>query len=277
MQFKVINITPAVAARWLKKNGLNRKQSNPHIKRLADKMASGNWITNGQTISFDIDGNLIDGQHRLAAIVESGATIEHAVAFDVSDPNAFKTYDGDVLKRGAYQVAEMMGAKNTITLTSVARVVHAYESASSSEAFGQAIGSRNQINNEQLAEYAMTIEPEFIEANEAIGGFAKKTGNRSLFLALVLLFNRIDPQATLQFCRKLKSGVFESESDPCLMLRDRLLTEHKLKGVKWKRTMVAVTIKAFNYHCEGKPLTNLRWRVEGDNPERFPAIIGGKR
>lgn len=277
MQFKVVNVTPAIAARWLKQNGLNRKKSTAHIKRLADKMAQGRWITNGQTISFDIDGKLIDGQHRLEAIVLSGATIEHAVALDVADPKAFTTYDGDALKRGAAQVAEMMGATHGRELVASARVIHLYENSKDMEQFAAAVGRSGEFSNEQLAEYSLSLSDEYANAYEMIGSFAKRTSSRSIFIALVMIFDRIDPVATSEFCRKLRTGVFSSENDPCLLLRDRLLTESKLKGTKWKRTMAAITIKAFNYHMDGKPLSSLRWRIEGDNPERFPVIKGGKK
>lgn len=277
MQFKVVNITPAMARRWLQKAGANRKKSDPHIRRLAQKMADGRWITNGQTISFDIDGKLIDGQHRLEAIALSGATIEHAVALDVSDPKAFTTYDGDALKRGADQVATMMGATHGKDLVAAARVVYAYESASTMEDFSQAVGKTAQFSNEHIAEYAISVQDEFLAAEDMIGVLAKKSGCRSLIQGLVIIFNRIDPVATSEFCRKLSTGVFTSEGDPCLLLRDKLIADHKLKGVKWKRTLAAVTIKAFNNHCEGKQMGILRWRIEGQNPEYFPAIIGGDK
>lgn len=277
MKLTIVDITPAMAARWLNAGGPNRKKSAPHIRRLAHKMADGRWITNGQTISFDIDGKLIDGQHRLEAIVLSGVTIEHAVALDVSDPKAFTTYDGDALKRGAHQVATMMGASHGKDLVAASRIVYAYENSPTMEDFSQAVGKTAQFSNEHIAEYAVSIQDEFLAAEDMVGVLARKSGCRSLVLGLVIIFNRIDPVATSEFCRKLTTGVFTSEGDACLLLRDRLISSHKLKGIKWKRTLAAVTIKAFNYHCEGKPLNMLRWRTEGANPEHFPTIVGGSK
>ena len=68
-------ITPDVAERWLGKNLHNRNLSEVSVRRMAGAMTRGEWRLNGETIKFDDDGHLIDGQHRLKAVVESGVTI----------------------------------------------------------------------------------------------------------------------------------------------------------------------------------------------------------
>lgn len=273
MKLQVVNITPEMAERYLQINGKNRRKSNDHIARLARKMSQGRWIVNGQTISFDIDGRLIDGQHRLEAIVKSGQTVEHAIAFDVSDPDAFKSYDGDALKRGAGQVAQMMGAKDSSALTSFSRLVLAYEKAKDADEFGRSFGRATSANNEELAEYAVGLQSQYTEARDMIGAnFARMTKNPSICYALVHLFNRVDPVYTASFCRKLSSGIFPHADDPCLKLRDRVMAGSTLTGVKERRTFAAVMIKAFSLHCAGKGARNLKWRIEGNNPESFPVI-----
>lgn len=72
-------VTPAKAKRWLATTaGVNfRKMSGPYARKLAIIMERGQWDRQSLApIIFDTDGNLIDGQHRLAAIVLSGLTLQ---------------------------------------------------------------------------------------------------------------------------------------------------------------------------------------------------------
>lgn len=86
-------ITPDKAQLYLTKNlENNRAISMARVNGYMHDMASGNWSNNGTTIKFDKEGHLIDGQHRLTAIVKSGITVYMWVARGV-DENAFKTVD----------------------------------------------------------------------------------------------------------------------------------------------------------------------------------------
>ena len=59
------------------RNPANRLISGVHMSKIADDMRNGRFDShNGEAIRFDTNGNLIDGQHRLAAIVDSGVAIE---------------------------------------------------------------------------------------------------------------------------------------------------------------------------------------------------------
>ena len=65
-------ITPEKAKGYLEMNTKNYRFLNrAKVAQYAEDMRSGNWSVNGETIVFGADGVLKDGQHRLAAIVES--------------------------------------------------------------------------------------------------------------------------------------------------------------------------------------------------------------
>ena len=49
---------------------------------MADDMRAGRFVVTHQAIAFDAKGNLIDGQHRLRAVIMSGVTVTMQVAFD---------------------------------------------------------------------------------------------------------------------------------------------------------------------------------------------------
>ena len=80
MEFKLETITPAKAVEYLKHNTNNyRKLSRAKYKQYAEDMRNGKWQPNGEPIIFGEDGILKDGQHRLAAIIDSKKTVQIAV------------------------------------------------------------------------------------------------------------------------------------------------------------------------------------------------------
>jgi len=67
-----ILITPAIAADMLTRNTGNRKLRRRVASFYAAQMAAGQWLETHEAIAVDSHGNLVDGQHRLQAIVISG-------------------------------------------------------------------------------------------------------------------------------------------------------------------------------------------------------------
>ena len=90
MKTEVISITPEMAKEMLSKNNTNRRIRNRRVSLYADQMKKGNWHLTGQTITIAKDGTLLDGQHRLSAIIEAGVPVEFLV---VSDIDPAPTYD----------------------------------------------------------------------------------------------------------------------------------------------------------------------------------------
>lgn len=77
-------ISPKKAAQWLENNPSNRPIRKKHVLFLSKQMAAGEWQVTHQGIAFDENGNLCDGQHRLAAIVKSGIAVEMMVTQGVA-------------------------------------------------------------------------------------------------------------------------------------------------------------------------------------------------
>lgn len=80
----VVTIDPATASKWLETNNNNRPLRLYTVLEYARQMTRGLWQLNGEAIIFDENGNLIDGQHRLHAVVKSGATIQSLVIVGIS-------------------------------------------------------------------------------------------------------------------------------------------------------------------------------------------------
>jgi hypothetical protein len=115
MKTKLMIITPAIAKQWLEQSNTdNRRLRQTWVEQLARDMRRGVFVTTHQGIAFADDGTLLDGQHRLAAVVLSGKAIEMIVTtglpkvcslpgldlpmWDVIDKGG-KRSDSDSLKR----------------------------------------------------------------------------------------------------------------------------------------------------------------------------------
>ena len=76
-QIEIREIKPAEADEMLGRNFRNNRSINPtRVKTYADEMKAGNWTFTGEAIKFGQDDMLIDGQHRLSAIVLAGVPIQ---------------------------------------------------------------------------------------------------------------------------------------------------------------------------------------------------------
>ncbi|MES2634057.1 MAG: hypothetical protein V4669_13870 [Pseudomonadota bacterium] len=61
-------LTPKIARELLKRNTDNRDLRPSHVETLRTSFSRGEYVTTHQGIAFDIEGALLDGQHRLHAI-----------------------------------------------------------------------------------------------------------------------------------------------------------------------------------------------------------------
>ncbi|MEY2341424.1 hypothetical protein AB4090_04855 [Acidithiobacillus sp. IBUN Pt1247-S3] len=89
---RTILVTPEVAGNLLEYNVDNRKIRNTSVKNLSRSMRNGEWIYTHQGIAVDKNGILIDGQHRLKAVLKSGVSVP-MLLFENVDPRAFNVID----------------------------------------------------------------------------------------------------------------------------------------------------------------------------------------
>ena len=96
MRSEIMTVTPEMAQRWLDNCNIgNRTLRSGWVNYLTDEIKSGNWQVTHQGIAIDNCGRLLDGQHRLSAIVNSGISINILVSISVPT-DAFKAMDNGV-------------------------------------------------------------------------------------------------------------------------------------------------------------------------------------
>lgn len=118
---QIETITPAIAQEWLdnKRKLDNRPISQAVVNSYADTMKNGNWLVNGEAITFDEKGNLLNGHHRLKAVIASATAIESFVVRGV-DHRVFTTFDCG-RNRTFGQLVTMQGEKNGNNVAAIVR------------------------------------------------------------------------------------------------------------------------------------------------------------
>lgn len=80
IQSRVETVTPQMAKKWLEEKAPNRIVSPRDFRVLgyAKEMKAGKWRL-GDPLMFDVEGRLIDGQHRLAALIIADLPIQFVI------------------------------------------------------------------------------------------------------------------------------------------------------------------------------------------------------
>lgn len=123
-------VTPSKAQQYLLKNIQNRPLTT-QANFYAELMKRGKWNLTGQGISFDTNGNLIDGQHRLKAVTIANIPVEFLIIEGVM-PTTQEDYDTGY-KRTAGNVFDMKGIKNSSVLAAACRKIILYNNKRQSE------------------------------------------------------------------------------------------------------------------------------------------------
>ena len=118
---KMVLITPESAKELLKLNVSNRPLNKVTVDWYAKQMTNGQWTISGQTISISDKNTLIDGQHRLAALVKSGKEIMFNVAYNVPF-ESFVNYDS-VRSRG---LCDVFAIENILNYKNISAIISKY-------------------------------------------------------------------------------------------------------------------------------------------------------
>lgn len=76
-------ITPDVAKEMLSHNCKNRRIRALTVSKYADDMKNGKWTETPDAICFDANGTLLNGQHRLNAVIQANIPVVMTIAYGV--------------------------------------------------------------------------------------------------------------------------------------------------------------------------------------------------
>jgi hypothetical protein len=264
----VETIDPATAELWLRRNTHNRNIRPKHVQALAHAMASGQWALNGESIIFDPNGVLVDGQHRLLAVVESGATIQSVVVRNVDMSTQITV---DVGARRAFQdVLKWMGETDATNLAAAVRSLHRFK-------YGDGYSTTSNSDRFTYADLLNTLD-QFPGIRQSVD--VSRRLRKALpvpagpMAGLHYLLWELSPLDANAFYDRMADGVELTASDPIYMLRRAFLNDAKSNAKFTVRHRLALTIKAWNLWISGEQVKVLVWRSGGVTRERFPVPVG---
>lgn len=120
IRFERVSIDPVLAQKWLDTRELNiRAIRKARVRNDAMDMLEGRWFENGDVIRLSPDGELLDGMHRLSAIIRANCRITLWVAYNVPAQAMGSIDAGSARSFGDY--LKMSGEKNHVTQASITR------------------------------------------------------------------------------------------------------------------------------------------------------------
>lgn len=259
-----VTITPPMAKAWLALNVANYRPLKPRrVKSLAEDIKNGRWQENGESIKFDVEGNLIDGQHRLSACVSSNAPFRSLVVRGVRDDVAIDRGR----PRNLSDTLRRRGEKEYTALATALRWLHAYEK----DRLRSVIGDASPATDQELL-LVLERHPGIRESVSG-GRVAKQLLRHSMAVGFHYIATLRSSKETADiFFEKLVKGADLTPVDPIYHFRERLLKNMGAKAKLPRHEICALFIKAWNAWIHERPVNNLRWRASGPRPEEFPSF-----
>lgn len=274
MRFATEVVDAAKARALLAKNVRNRPLNAATVTKYAADMGRDAWALTGDTIKVGRSGCLLDGQHRLEAVIKANAAVQLAICYDVPD-DSFDSIDvGRVRKSG--DVLALLGHKNYTTLSAAARLLYLDERGLLDVCSHNLVPSERtkSVTNHDVVE---TVEscPDLVQCVDDVMITYRVAGNLiSYGLAGYLLFKfrRLSVSDADRFFSGLTDGLNLTASDPVFLLRERLIRNQGDKRKLQRREIYTFVIKAWNATRSRKPFTaaGLRLRSAGPAAETSP-------
>lgn len=257
-------VTPSFAKKMLdEKNTHNRNLSPKALAHYVRQIQEGQWQANGETIKISEDGTLLDGQHRLMAIVETNKSLECLVVRGLSR-DVMPTIDTGRGRTVAdhLKLQKSFHCTNYIAVAAAIGIVWHFQK-------GKYVESRERITPAEAIAF-LQQNPGMLKSSDAT---AKpdllRLTTPSIAISCHYLFSKIDKFKAEEFFDKLMTGENLSKTSPILKLRVELLgMKHSLKrkGAVNRRVFLYYMVSAFEAFLRGR-------RIDGFEKMSVESVI----
>lgn len=231
--------------------------------RYASDMASGSWRETGDTIKVSHAGKVIDGQHRLQALIQADVSIWFWIAYDVP----VESYDvlDQGLKRTLSDVLSARGVTHSSLTAAAVGTLDTYRRNRVVESSGR-IGTISEL----LVLWETNREVEnFTTIAAGIAKTLRFPG--SVMAAMLYLFSLTKTEDVEKFGQDIVTGDGIRVGEPAFAVRRMLLERMATSG--GRRYAVshysACTVRAWNALARGESAHSLKGRINGKFPEIF--------
>lgn len=254
-------VTPKMATEWLAANTRNRKLNQHLVTEYARDMESGRWAYNGEAIKIGDNGRLLDGQHRLAAVIASGT---EGIWMEVIKDLPAETQDTMDIgrKRNVGDMLALDGETYPNNLAAVARKVWQWD---------QNNNRFNRTPSPSPAEIRETIQKyPHLRRSAELGHRIGRTfppARPAVIGVAHHLFHQIDQNDAALFLAQLETGADLSEGHPVLALRLRFTQDKVMQRTTPFHVGVGACIRAWNAVRKGENLTIVKMTSGHEMPK----------
>lgn len=239
--------------------GTNRQLKPNTVERIRKAILAGQWVCNNQAIGIGVGDILLDGQHRLTALVEAGktdpdVTIETWVIWN-QDPRSKMTVDIGT-NRKALDFMAMIGIPNGSQVASALRLVHVYDNIPYDyKAWGAVQFTPSEL--EELANRHRDLIDNYYDGHGVMRLLTPAAVAAGLYL---IRRDRPDLVELLpRFMEPLKTGANLGKGSPILALREWSFNASRTKRRRNGVMMLVLFLRAFNHWVEDRKVMALRF------------------
>jgi hypothetical protein len=227
---RVAEVTPAMAEKWLDRNhDRNRSVNDKRVEAMASDMRTGHWRLTHQGICFDAEGVLIDGQHRLWAVMSSGCSVRMLVV-----GNAHGELSDPIDTCGVRSTSFLIGERtNVVAAGTVLRFLE--------------VGYK--IHARQTSSEVAEVLDHHREHLDAIRFLPKCHSLPGPIMAALAYSRPLDPARVEEFARKFSTGEMLQRGDPEFALRNWIVSASGRAANNWDRALA--TLAAIRYAIHG--------------------------
>jgi hypothetical protein len=242
-------VTPEVAEKWLLGNTHNRKVKDAAVARYAADMLNGRWRQTHQGIAFDEENRLIDGQHRLLAVIEAQTNIVMQVTYGL--PMTSQAVVDDGVPRSVVDIARWSGDDMVAVTRMHAAVANRMLHGMSGSNDVRTLTRQERVEFLRKHWKAVDFTVSLFPTRKVIRGVM----NAGTLGAIGRAFYHEDHGRLRRFSEVLVDGVNRDERDRhALALREYLLRRGITRGGANAVAAYAKTQRALKNFCKGAPV-----------------------
>lgn len=250
-------ITPEIAKQLLETNTSNRSVNARNLDAIIADMSKGVFKQTGESIKIAENGILLDGQHRLHAIIKTGKTLSMWVVRGL-DNDAFKYIDTG-RSRKASDVLAIEGVYRATKMATMSKFIINFQKSRYVAVAEHSLQFGSRISNADISAFVAKNKNDLEDSYHYGHNKYNKIISGTTLASFHYIFNKIDSKDADDFCHKISEGADLKTSSPIHLLRQRLIFD--IRSTKKMRNLekLALVCKAWNLYRTNKTTTVLRW------------------
>jgi hypothetical protein len=250
MKTKVLLITPELARSILETNQHNRPLNQGQLAAFKQALLRGEWLLTHQGIAISRQGRLLDGQHRLHAIAETGMAVEMLVSTGLPD-EVFTVLDTGS-KRTAANVLSVNGASSAAAVAAAIKLYLLWRIPADLVWSGAMVRTNTTtalINEEYIGSKATWDAVAAVVKQDSRGGISIP-GPMTCLLYIAFMHKGYSLTFLKRFLFELKEGCNLPEGSPLLAYRNKIMVQPSVRS----QQRLADYIKLLNAYSKGARL-----------------------